>query len=1661
MRKFLLFCLFILFSVAINGEEVFEISVAEGIDMRFSIPDADKNEVTVAASGATAAISIHTTGDFVIPSKITYNETEYTVTGISSYAFYKCDNLTSVTIPETIKSIGNHAFDLCSETLVVKSKIQKVFDLEDYTFVNLNYFNKATLYVPVGTLAAYKDANGWKEFSVIEPDGELGVVTFSEKIGSSNEKLLYFRVLSDEDKTVEVSGYTPNDLSKVSVPSSTAHGWKVVRIGDHALSGGSLRTISLPNTIKSIGDYAFFMTSWNNISIPENVVTIGKSAFKDVYYIGKLVIPDAVKSIGEDAFSGMRITSLELGSGITDLGQKAFYNCAYLASVTIKDGVTSIGERAFERCFALNSIDIPNSVLSVGTNAFSGCSSLKTATIGTGVQAISDGMFAGCSSLTEITVSNNVKAIGGNAFGGCGFLSFEVPNTVTTIGDYAFRDCSKMVSCSLPSILTSLGRGVFSGCSSLKSISLPDCVSCIEGLLFSGCTSLESITIPEGVTRIEPTAFMGLTALKSIVLPSSISYIGPRAFSNCSSLQFIDLLRCTDLNISEVDRSDNGLTPGVFANIPASTIIYLPLGNNSVTGENIVNTNLDDIVTCGDMSVSEETGIQIPTDINVTGTLSNPRTIEAGSENVQTLCLPYDYILPQGMKAYAFNAKDDKGNLIYSEVSSIKANMPYLVVTTTTINNFDAHNVIVKATPLPMPNAGSEEFEFRGALSKIDNAMAASMGAYILKSDLKWYPITAENVDDYIASGQAYLVPKGTNPSAFIQVVLRENEYIEFVDGEVKRICVENWDTDGDGELSMDEAAAVKDLNNVFKENKTISTFNELQFFTGLKVLKYGDFGGCTNLESVILPVGLEEIESVPFDNCNALKGIIIPASVNKIGNANIGTYLWNLDSIQVEEGNTVYDSHDDSNAIIETASKKLIVGCQSTDIPNDVTTIAGWAFNTCLEKPIVIPEGVTTIEKNAFLGNHFKTIVLPSTLASMTWAFHDCSLNMVESHIMTPFDLDELTFNMANNAVLYVPKGTKELYEATAGWNQFADIIEIEEETADNIINFEDENVKQLCLGNWDVNASGEISFNEAAGVLNVERLFRQSNINSFNELQYFTRLKSIGDYTFQDSGLSSVVLPPSVESIGHGAFLACKMTEIDLPASVTSIDENAFHRCRNLTSVRVSWQEPIAIDEKAFPTRANVVLHVPAGTKALYQAADYWKEFKEIHEFIEGASGTYSIEDDNETTLTDGSELAEKEVVIPQSIAIDGEEYAVTAIGENAFANNTLMTRVTIPESVVEIGNGAFSGCSALEVIYSLNKEPIALGNAVAAARSRTADGEAVTSDVFAGVNKETCVLYVPAGSKKKYAAADGWKEFKTIKEFGGSADMPGDANSDNKVNVADIVEILNFKKGTPSEHFNEANADVNADGDVDDEDIKAIENYLMNVAPSTIGELKALVNIGGDYSNYHGWYVDGEGNISSGDANAVGRICYISTSDVDIAFAGSRILVLANTDLTEAHGVTWGVYGKYMHLNATKEPEGLCGYNNTNTLQAHGHGKALKNAAGTILEYETGYPAACYAWNHDGDKPIGASHWFLPSFTQWKNMLTTAGKSGTGQLTSGKVYWSSTDNSGNFAYFVTQSQTGDNPKSYSVNINNEEACNKTWSEWARFCARACYAY
>lgn len=320
---------------------------------------------------------------------------------------------------------------------------------------------------------------------------------------------------------------------------------------------------------------------------------------------------------------------------------------------------------------------------------------------------------------------------------------------------------------------------------------------------------------------------------------------------------------------------------------------------------------------------------------------------------------------------------------------------------------------------------------------------------------------------------------------------------IDFADQNVKALCVANWDTSGDGELSFAEAAEVTTLGEVFKNKTNITSFNELKFFTGLTSIADYAFNRCVSLTSVVIPVDVTNIGANAFSYCPNLTSVIIPEGLKTIGNyafmydthltgvdfpeslKTIGaqsfdnctslTYLFipasvtyisystfigctGLEYVNVAPGNTVFDSRDDCNAIIATSSNQLRVGCKTTMIPNTVTSIGTHAFreNTALTS-IDLPESITAINDYAFLQcSGLNAITLPSSVATIgKRAFRDCTgLQFITVEAAIPpsiFTGEDDSFYGVDKAIpVYVPCASFGDYQNFNGspWGGFTNIV-------------------------------------------------------------------------------------------------------------------------------------------------------------------------------------------------------------------------------------------------------------------------------------------------------------------------------------------------------------------------------------------------------------------------------------------------------------------------------------------------------------------------------------------------------------------------------------------------------------------------------------------
>ena len=361
----------------------------------------------------------------------------------------------------------------------------------------------------------------------------------------------------------------------------------------------------------------------------------------------KYVVREGTEVICDGAFSCCdSLQSVTIPNSVTKIGDRAFSACISLQSVTIPNSVTKIGDGAFSACFSLQSVTIPNSVTKIGDGAFSACNICffickstyfqnddvclfnkdKTAIVSrikdcvnyiipNSVTSIGDYAFYNCESLQSITIPNSVTKIGDYAFGRCKSLqSVTIPNSVTNIGDGAFGWCKSLQSITIPNSVTKIGDYAFGRCKSLQSVTIPNSVTNIGDGAFSACESLQSITIPNSVTSIGSGAFSGCTSLQSITIPNSVTSIGNHAFNSCKSLQSITIPNsvtsivsrafsgCTSLQSITIPNSVTSIGYEAFSGCKSLQSITIPnsvtsIGNSAFSGcESLQNVTIPNSV---------------------------------------------------------------------------------------------------------------------------------------------------------------------------------------------------------------------------------------------------------------------------------------------------------------------------------------------------------------------------------------------------------------------------------------------------------------------------------------------------------------------------------------------------------------------------------------------------------------------------------------------------------------------------------------------------------------------------------------------------------------------------------------------------------------------------------------------------------------------------------------------------------------------------------------------------------------------------------------------------------------------------------------------------------------------------------------------------------
>ena len=630
--------------------------------------------------------------------------------------------------------------------------------------------------------------------------------------------------------------------------------------------------------------------------------------------------------------------------------------------------VTSIGDDAFHGCSSLKTITIPESVTSIGDDAFHGCSSLTAITIPESVTSIGEYAFYGCTG--ELIVNCNIRSVSNlrdSPFYGSKFSKVTIGNKVTSIGDYAFHGCSSLTAINIPESVTEIGDYAFSGCSSLTAITIPESVTSIGERAFSSCTSLTTITIPENsqLTSIGEKAFYNCSSLTAITIPESVTSIGEYAFYGCTGELIVNCNIRSVSNLRDSPFYGSKFSKVTIGNKVTSIGDYAFYDCSSLTAINIPES-VTEIGEYAFYGCSSLTAINIPESVTEIGeytfyecTSLTSITIPESVTKIDNCAFKYCTSLKEviikdsGETLYlGYNDQTYNSNFVGQGLfSSCPLETIYLGRNLSYSNGQSSgYSPFYNKTNLTSITIGDkvtsiEKDAFRGCSSLTTITIPEGVTQIGSSAFYDCSSLTAINIPESVTEIDEYTF-RGC--SSLTSITIPEN--VTSIS-----ICV------------FQNCTSLKEV--IFEDGSTTLSLGYEYHNSGIY---YGLFCDCP-LESVYLGRNLsfysdQSYGYSPFYNKTDLTSITIGDKVTNIEDYTFYQCGRNLISIVVAEGNSVYDSRNECNAIIETNSNTLLVGCSATIIPKDVKSIEERAFYDCRSLiSITIPKSVTSIGGNAF----------------------------------------------------------------------------------------------------------------------------------------------------------------------------------------------------------------------------------------------------------------------------------------------------------------------------------------------------------------------------------------------------------------------------------------------------------------------------------------------------------------------------------------------------------------------------------------------------------------------------------------------------------------------------------------------------------------------
>ena len=549
------------YTYTILTDDTVKITKYKGTDESIVIPsEIDGKKVTVI--GSSAFYGFKSLKNIEIPDGIT---------SIENYAFCQCWSITSLSVPESVTSIGTGAFRFCGDLKEIKlpSNLTVLSDSLFGADANLEYitFGDAektdTVIIPetVQKIGNYVFMNCEKIKNINLPANlkSIGKTCFQGCISLTglfipqSVESIGGGIFGDCDalQSVEIEDENNNFIFKDGILYDVKNGILV-----SAVNSLIPEKVIVDECTKTI-DYSAFADCNNlyEIEIPQGVVNIGEKAFARLDNLKNIDIPDSVTNITTLAFYRCNgLVSVQVPGSVTAIKNGTFRECNNLKKVILNEGVTKIDGSAFIFCSSLEQIKLPQSLVSIGSGAFDNCTSLISVELPDNA-IISSDTFKECKNLSDIVISdtnNNYIVKNGILYNknmtrilcypaGIKDTEFFVPDTVKTIGDFAFYGTKALESINIPDSVTNIGTDAFGECSGLKEVVIPDSVTSMGEAVFYKCTSLEKVKLSVNITSPNPAVFQYCSSLKEVVLPESMKFISFFMFSYCKEITNIVL----------------------------------------------------------------------------------------------------------------------------------------------------------------------------------------------------------------------------------------------------------------------------------------------------------------------------------------------------------------------------------------------------------------------------------------------------------------------------------------------------------------------------------------------------------------------------------------------------------------------------------------------------------------------------------------------------------------------------------------------------------------------------------------------------------------------------------------------------------------------------------------------------------------------------------------------------------------------------------------------------------------------------------------------------------------------------------------------------------------------------------------------------------------